>query len=445
MNREVFKSLLLSVLVLSSIAMTWNILFYKSSFENYKSPSTGAKPAVIAESRSASSVVRPSIVLEHSSSGILGQTQTRFIQKTYKLLQRASFSNVVPIAYKSQVPERKGGTSYEILFPAPLMHDTLKKFFQFNEHGDLFPNDVLIDRVEIYPSANGRLIALFSSQNGQNQFYANVLKLNFSALGDAFGKANTVAYERQQLKGKIVYLPTGKTKLRSVMFYYHLEKIDAFIPILFNDPESNVFHSRGKLTYTDGTGQLEQTGNVLQYVNVNPGISNDSQQITDPIYHSYEQLNNYKEWTNDFSYAGLSLSAQRKSETVIFRMRIGDYLAFNTDYYPNPYLTQIELNWKNGQLSSFNRTLLDLNPIDQPGRTTLDSGKEVIQRLRTYSVPVNRIQDLVIGYQLSSPKSNNDYSLEAIPDWFYELNNHWYSVAKATTPSSQQERGETSQ
>ncbi|MFT8318078.1 MAG: two-component system activity regulator YycH [Sporolactobacillus sp.] len=443
MNREVFKSLLLSVLVLSSIAMTWNILFYKSSFENYKSPSAAAKPVAIAKFRSASSVVRPSLVLEHSTSGTLGMTQGNAIQKMYSLLQQASFSNVVPIASRAQIPARRGQTSYEVIFPAPLMHDTLKKFFQFNERGDLLPDKALIDRIEFYPSANGGQVALFSSQSGQNQFYAEVSKLNFDALRSDFRKADTVSYGRQRLKGKIVYLPTGKTKIRSVMFYYHVEKIEDFIPILFNDPENNVFHSRGKLTYTDGTSQLEQTGNVLQYVNVNPGISKSSQQITDPIYHSYELLNNYKEWTNDFSYAGLSLSAHRKSETVIFRMRIGDYLAFNTDYYPNPYLTQIELNWKNGQLSSFNRTLLDLNPIDQPGSTTLDSGKEVIERLRAYSVPVNRIQDLVIGYQLNAPKSENDYSLEAMPGWFYELNNHWYSVSKVTAPQ-QQERGDTS-
>lgn len=433
MTREVFKTLLLGLLVLSSVAMTWNILFYRSDFENYKSPSGSAKSVAISEngSRSASSVVAPTLFLEHSAGGVLGETRTSQVQGAYALIQRASFSDLVPVAYRLQVPARKNDLSYEVIFPAPLMHDTLKKIFGFNEKNTAIPQNVLIDRIEFYTAEKGGLIALFSSQDGRNQFFATANRIDLSVLKHLFARTSSTSYEREHLSGKIAYVPAKKTELPTVMFYYNLKKLDAFVPILFNDPEENIFHNRGKLMYTDGQSQLEQTGNVLQYVNVNPGISDNNQQLTDPIFHSYDLLNNFKEWTDDYGYAGLELSKNRKSETVTFRMRIGDYLAFNTDYYPNPFLTQIELTWKNGQLSSFNRTLLDLNPIDQPGSVSLDSGKSILQKLKAAAVPVSRIQDLTIGYQLAAPKGNNNYSLEATPDWFYKLDNRWYPATDA--------------
>ncbi|MFT8361532.1 MAG: two-component system activity regulator YycH [Sporolactobacillus sp.] len=430
MNRELFKTILLLVLVLSSVAMTWNILFYRSDFESYKSPSGAAKTVAISETgaRSASSVVSPMLFLQHSQTGTFGQSQLNPIQEAYTLMQRATFNNLVPVAYRSQVPARANGPSYELIFPAPLMRDTLKKFFRFSERTTSIPSDVLIDRIEIYSAEKGGMIALFSSQDGQNQFFATVSQLNMNALKHAFSPKNSTAYISQHLDGKIVYLPDQKTELPTVMFYYNLKKLDAFLPILFNDSEENVFHTRGKALYTDGQSQLEQTGDVLQYVNVNPGIS-DTQQLTDPIFHSYDLLNNFKEWTDDYRYAGVDLSKNRKTETVVFRMRIGNYMAFNTDYYPNPFLTQIQLTWKNGQLSNFNRTLLDLNPIDQPGSVTLDSGKLILQQLKLAGVPIHRIQDLTIGYQLESPKSSSDYSIAATPDWFYMLDNHWYAAS----------------
>ncbi|WP_100486602.1 YycH family regulatory protein [Sporolactobacillus pectinivorans] len=423
MNREVFKSILLSVLVLASIAMTWNIWFYKADFKNYKGPSNSTNSVAIAESRKLSDVIRPSLILQKSPEGTVGQIDSNQVMSGYKIFQNAVFTNVqLESAQKS--PARKRGTSsYEIMFPAPLMQETLKEIFHFGDNNVQIPQNVLIDRIEIYQPTSGHgLVAAFRSQNNVDQLSAAVSGTNLNSLSKIFLNGQTGPYGLQQLKGKTLYLPLGNTNVRSEMIYFEKIPVDEFIPILFTDPK-NVFQYRGKTAYTDGTSQLENNSNILQYVD--PGISG-STVMTDPIFHSFEFINNFKAWTDDFMYDGLILSSNQQ-ETVTFRLLLGSYMVYNTEYYPNPFLTTMELTWKSQDLSSFNRTLVTFTRIDEPGSVTLNSGSDVLSMLKKNGVAVNEIEDMAIGYGVDNPQSNDNSSLKATPDWFYKINNRWYS------------------
>ncbi|RYL90863.1 hypothetical protein EWI07_11390 [Sporolactobacillus sp. THM7-4] len=433
LQRETFKSILLSVLVLASVAMTWNIWFYKTDYQNYKGPSESVKQVAIAESREASDVIRPYLILRHTGGLTSGQTENSEIMKAYRLIQNASFIHAYPIFSRKNIPARDGLTSYEIIFPAPLTQETLKKVFQFDQNDLSLPNNVRMDRLEVYPSLlKGRpLVAVFRTQDGTARFYAVINRINVDDLQQVLTNRNWIPYSRQDLMKKRVYLPAVQTKLSGIMTYYEDIPISSFIPALFNDP-NNVFYNRGETAYSDGTRQLEKTGNILQYVN--PGISSGSQGETDPILHSFDFINNFKGWTDDYMYDGITSSVRNQQDEVVFRMRLGDHLVYNTEYYPNPYLTTMELIWKNGELSNLYRTLLNLNPIDEQGTVSLDSGEEMLQKLRAASVPVNEIQDMDIGYRLTRPQQGNGHYLVLTPDWFYKMDNRWYSATDATIP-----------
>lgn len=423
MNREVFKSVLLGVLVLSSIAMTWNIWFYKSDFKNYGGASNSATPVAIAQSQKLTSVIRPSLILQKEPEGTVGQTDNGRVVSGYKIFQNAVFSNVLPSNRQKSLLKKTDTVSYEIIFPAPLMQGTLKKIFRFGDNNVQIPQDTSVDRVEIYlPASGGGMAAVFRSQDNRDQFSATVSKVSLNSLNQIFSGGQTGLYGPHRLRNKMVYLPLGPTKVNTEITYIQKIPVDAFIPILFTDPK-NVFHYRGKTAYTDGTRQLENNSNILQYVN--PGISG-STEMTDPIFHSFEFINNFKAWTNNFVYDGLTLSSNQQ-DTVTFRLQIGNYMVYNTEYYPSPYLTAMELTWKNQDLSSFNRTLITFSSIDEPGSVTLDSGNEVLTTLKKNGVPIEGIEDMAIGYRIANPQSNDNTSLTALPDWFYKINNRWYS------------------
>ncbi|MDF2909900.1 MAG: hypothetical protein K0Q56_781 [Sporolactobacillus laevolacticus] len=431
MHREMFKSILLGALVLASVAMTSNILFYKSDFENY--PTNSAKQVAIAQTRKLTDVIRPNLMLELNSNGEFGQNSNGRIQKVYSLLQQSVFNKLT--TYNNKV-SRGDNPSYKLIFPAPLTRDALTKVFQFDENSSI-PNEVLIDRIELFSSSNGqRITAIFSSPDEKDKLYATVDHMNMNNLKALFTGTKLYPYDRQPLKGKVVYLPDDKTKMHSEVSYYEKLKLEEFLPILFPDPE-NVFPTRGKTAYTDSARQLEQTNNVIQFVN--PSIIRSTEQKQDPLIGSLVWMNSYKLWTDDYIYQGTALKNYRGDGTVTFRMTLGDYMVFNTENYPNWYLSMIELTWRSGELSNYKGTLVNLNLVDNQGDIILDSGKDILNKLSQTSVPVKKIEDMAIGYELNNPQPNDDQSIVATPDWFYKIGGRWYSASRALLPNEKED------
>ncbi|RYM04635.1 hypothetical protein EWH99_09500 [Sporolactobacillus sp. THM7-7] len=438
MNREVFKSILLIILVLASVSMTLNIWFYRTNYE--EGPSGSFKQVAIAESKSIRDVIRPTLALKHSGSETFGQTDSTLVTKTYRLFQNAHFTDVFPLYEKNNLPKRSGSVSYEILFPAPLTLDTLQKVFQFNQNDLSFPRKIQVDRVEVYPStsAGGRLIAIFRSKDGRAEFYAVANNLKIDHLNQTLTSGEPIPYSKQKLSEKSVYLPLENTKIKGWLVYYENMQLESFIPVLFQDPK-NVFVNRNKTTFSDGTSQLEKSGNILQFVN--PEISSGiAQAPEDPIMRSYQYINSFKGWTDDFIYDGINQAENSQRADVDFRIQLGNYRVYNTEYYPNPYLSMIELTWNNGELSNMNRTLLNFRPIGEQGLITLDSGETMLQKLREAGFSVRTIQDMAIGYRLNHPQEENSHSLRATPDWFFKMNNRWYSATDATLPQHGKEK-----
>ncbi|MCO7175242.1 YycH family regulatory protein [Sporolactobacillus kofuensis] len=426
MHREVFKSILLGALVLASVTMTFNILFYKSDFENYNPNST--KRVAIAQARNIPEVIRPNLMLEHNSNGEFGQNSTNQIQRVYTLLRQSIFRESTNYTIGQGT---NNNPHYTLVFPAPLTIDALSKVFSFDDNDkSLTRSKLLIDRVEVFSSPNGRNVnAVFYSPDERSKLYTTVDHLNMNNLKGLYVDTNLHPYDRQALNGKIVYLPDNKTYMYSEISYYQRLSLEEFIPILFTDPD-NVFPSRGKTEYTDSERQMERTNNVIQFVN--PGITSSSGQKQDPIIGSIEWMNNFKIWTDNYIYQGVSLKNSRGDGTATFRMTLGNYMVFNTETYPNWYLSLIELSWKSGELSNYRGTLLDLNPVGGQGRIALDSGKEILDQLSSNTnVQVKKIEDLTIGYELKNPTSDSDQSISATPDWFYKIGGRWYSVTSA--------------
>ncbi|RYL94150.1 two-component system activity regulator YycH [Sporolactobacillus sp. Y61] len=432
MNRETFKSILLAILVLASVAMTWNIWFYKADFQKYQGPSTSATTVSIAEARRLTDVVRPSLALEHTGNEVMGKDRSSEITPVYNVYLSAEFSQVVPNARQKPPLKKNGSTSYEIIFPAPLTGDTLKKVFHFDQDEEEIPKHVMVDRVELYtPGSESGLMAVFRSENGRDQFTALVGKVDTRRLNTLFSKGENRTFSKFSFNRKITYLPDEETTIRPVVLYFEKTPAESFIPVLFTDPR-NVVRSRDKNAYTDWASQLETTSTILQYVN--PGISGGNEAISDPIVHSFDFINKYKAWTDDFMYDGLSISNEGKQNTVDFRILLGDYMLYNTEYYPNMYLTMMELTWKSQELYHFDRTLLTLTRIDAPGEVTLESGQDILDKLRRASVSIHNIQDMAIGYRVNNPKSESIHSLKAMPDWFYKIGGQWYSATETITP-----------
>ncbi|MBM7645506.1 regulatory protein YycH of two-component signal transduction system YycFG [Scopulibacillus daqui] len=440
MTRETGKTILLTLLVLLSVVLTWNIWFYQTSYKSSKGPSDSVKNIAIADSKSLKDVVKPSLAIFYRGNGMYGITKSDSVGKIYSLFRKAKFTNVYPIYGQHNIPQRGGNNGYEIVFPAPVTIAALQKLFNFDSEDLSVQNNLMIDRVEIFNSStnNNQAMALFKTQKDKSAFYATVKDLNMNHLYSLFSNSNLVSYYKQQLKAKTVYLPAVKTKVRSILSFYDTVSFTDFVPILFNDPD-NAVYSKG--SYSDGSHQLEKSGNVLQYVN--PAISDNSADIEDPIIHSYEFVNGHKGWTDDYIYDGITGNSFSEHQEVNFRIKIGNYPIISTEAYPNQYLCLINLAWKDNELQKLNRTLLNLNPIDQRESVTLESGQEVLQMLKTKaSIMPKDIDDLRIGYRMKTVSDSNS-SINLVPEWFYKQKGKWHSIYDAAQPKKPLE-GESS-
>ncbi|WKB35843.1 two-component system activity regulator YycH [Terrilactibacillus sp. S3-3] len=84
-----------------------------------------------------------------------------------------------------------------------------------------------------------------------------------------------------------------------------------------------------------------------------------------------------------------------------------------------------------------NRTLLNLNPIYEKESYTLDSGTDILRKLRSVSISASKIQDLQIGYQLKNPALESGSSVELVPNWFYKQDGRWHAASDAVNAKTQ--------
>ncbi|WP_155216890.1 YycH family regulatory protein [Terrilactibacillus tamarindi] len=426
MTKEAFKSIFLTVLVLLSITLTFSIWFYQTDYKSITPPKTTT--VSIADSKNIHDVIKPYLAISYRGDRILGQDSEESVSKLYELFQKGQYTNV-STDVKKNLPSRGQNPSYEIVFPAPVTIDTLKRLFTFNDNFTV-RNNLYVDRIEVFQSNGnqGKVTAVFRSQNDSAVFYASVNRMNTKQLSDAITSENLRKYLRQSLsREKHVYLPIDKTKVNSERVFYRTLDLKRYISVLYKDPDS-VSNTKNTV-YSDGSSQLEENpGNILHYIKFNPGINKNKDDQDSVIYRSYEFINGYKGWTNNFVYDEFEPSKTHSQDGKTgFRIQLGNYFIYNTDNLGR-YLPVVKLNWESGQLTELYSTLIDMDPIYSKTTYELEGANEVIIELVSKHIQPSKLEDIKIGYNLSNLTDSDSDQIELTPGWFYKQNGRWHPV-----------------
>lgn len=440
-TREFWKTLALSFLVLLSIALTWNIWFFHIDYKNYNSPSDSIKNEASIQNgvtQNLDEVVRPDLtILKPSEGGYLGQSNNETVSKIYSLFKKGKFADYFPVSNETSLPKPDKNV-YELVFPTPISINVIPKIFGMSAVQFNLKDNILIDRVSVYQKkSNHKLVAVFSNGENSPVFYTNVTNINLTSLKSTLSAGNLSEYVKRKLNGKSVFLPISGSKVKAINCFNTPINYQNFVPVFFNNIDTAV---RNKDTYSDGTHQLEKNGDIIQYVN--PNIPDLSQAVQDPILHAFEFINNHKGWTNNYRLDSLSLSPKNSRADVSFRMTINGLPIYSTVPYPFQYLASIDISWENGQLSKLSRTLYNLTLIDTKETVLLKSGPAAINELyMNANIKQSDIQDLKIGYEISSKDTQSNPQIKLVPDWFYELGGRWYSLKSTETVNKQTGQG----
>ncbi|MFC4619674.1 YycH family regulatory protein [Camelliibacillus cellulosilyticus] len=427
MTREFGKSVLLALLVLLSLVLTWFIWTYQGDYESID-PNQSQDIPKIDMSYDLSEVIVPYLLIHKSPNAFNGSMQQSLVDNAiYKELLKAKWT----IDVGTNNPPKQNGDSYELLFSAPVTMDTINELFNFTQTKTRSHVDLLIDRLELYQDTSmNHSVLVFKDGDGDPRFYATSGNLAFKKVKSWVEKANLMPYYRVNFNNKRAYLPAQRQKIDGYVYSYQTVSMDRFKPIFFNDPDK-VSYDKKKQVYSNESSLLESYNDILKYVNLS-ATSSDKAMPSDPIIQSYNFIESHQGWTDDYMYFGLDKNLVngengKADSTVTFRLSEGGLPVFNTNLGDKATIT---MTWMNGQTSpqKVTRTLLNVadssyqsNPEDVP------SAKEIVESLKAVNTPINRIENLVIGYRMEL--DTGQHVVKYHPEWFLKKNGQWWSVS----------------
>lgn len=427
MTRELGKSILLVVLVGLSLTLTWSLWSYQGDYAPMNS-SEPTKITDIASSYNPNEVIKPYQVVRFNSENreLMGKVGNGG-DSLYKLIISA------PLTVQSHLPEKfpnSTGYSYELDFPTPVSSTTIKTLFNFNQQNlSTVSQDWLIDRVEIFQtdekSSNAYIV--FKDEEGNPKFLAKGdIDGLISYNSDAQKSGDWLNYTRLQLTNRSIYIPNEPIKsFSSESRLYSLVGFELYKPILFSDPRQVVYSGN---SYSDGVSQLVNRQKlVMQYYNTIPSYSGSSSTNFDPVFQSYQFINNHKGWTNTFNIDDYTSYPAKAESKVTFRLTENGLPVFSSDDYPYDIESEISLQWNSGELSQLYRTLIEIGVSYQKTKKTLASPLETIKLLEsTGTFKLSSINDFRLGYEMTV--NQDDQSVTLIPTWYFAQDGTWYSV-----------------
>ncbi|WP_223702756.1 YycH family regulatory protein [Sutcliffiella deserti] len=430
MKYENLKSLILTILVLSSLVLTWNLWTYQPDLD-YIHNEELLREVEISEKLEVKNIIRPTKMLFHYEGTHYGTSNSQEISRFIKEMEKWSLYDIENI---STSIEQERFTSYmhtsgkmEVVFPAEVPLETLRHVIGLSE--EEIPS-VSIDRIliDINSQESDPVISLVNYDN-RRVYTAKVNNMSISSLKNSFYQP-AATYEEyvsiQPEADRYIFVPEGPVEITQLHYISNPISPEEFKDALFNAVVTKDRMSVGEV-YTDGQRimSVDRNYSLLQYVNtVNAELGNSPD--LNVIESSIDFVNEHSGWTRDkYLFAGLDQSGL-DVEKAVFRLYVGDYPVFNREG-----LSEISQVWRNNEVYSYTRPIFELRvPITTEQKTiVLPSVTEVKKELMDLSnFDFKMLKDIGIGYRLKRDIGNQGvYILE--PIWVYQDNNGWFELA----------------
>lgn len=452
MSWEMFKSILLSVLIVLSLFLTWNLWNFHSQFKPLEKAGYVQSDVSKHGKVSLNDTVYPLLAIFHEggaeSPGLNAKTSMKAMLNK---VTRASYNHVKQQngKNKNKFRQQVKKDSVSLVFPhaisKPLFQDMLHKGEKQkgqNSGLDTLDDDVMFDVISFHKTPAG-VLAIF--QNGHDT--VATAKTNGLSYGDLhdFKKKTTDSFVSKDLADGPIQLPAESVCVKKISYSsYQWLDIDKFKSVLFDHPHE-VLHQDDY--YKNGAKSLKKKDHTIKFTNPRSAHDNDSSEGKDQtsiVQHSYKYVDGHAGWNDPyvlFDYNPTASDGRLDAKSVTFRLMIGkkqSYPVFASVEGNSPYRDAgtILLNWQGSEDADqphlYARTLLDLPESDLKGaKRKLASGVAVLQELKqAEDIKKGQIHDLRIGYKMDYPPDLN--TLVFTPKWYvlYGKQDHerWKSV-----------------
>ncbi len=425
MRYEQMKSIVLTLLVVISIVITFNLWTYQPDYEPIEKNDT--YDIAISDKKEIKDLILPYKVLYHQADQTYG---TNSDIETNRIMKELATWNLSPLTEltDSLTPADfmklvHGQNNVEIIFPDIVPFSIMRNVLKFEEKA--LPanefNRIIISMKEDNNAESGTIYFVNYDQTDKTVYQATVSTQYLSDFyNDFFLKARKYpSYFRYDLTdSRAIFLPEETTELYSYKYYIDLIDIGNFRNALFSNPSV----VRGDMTeYTDGTSimKIHSESKTLSYINP----SEEAIGLGDPaklFQRSVDYVNEHGGWTDKYRYFSMSSLEQK----IVYRLFLQGYPVFNDNN-----MAEISQIWGNEKVHQYQRPYFSvfLGLPSEPEEIQLTSGYTALDFLLADEF-INKeyVEDIAIGYKLSrDPQFNDQKVIIFEPAWYYKYSGLW--------------------
>ncbi|MEH7414031.1 two-component system activity regulator YycH [Neobacillus drentensis] len=427
MRYENIKSGILTILVLMSLLLTWNLWTYQPNYDTMENSKTVAE-VTVDEKQEVTKIVRPDQVLFHVKGQHYGTNNPDELEKLIKEMSSWAITDVKK--YTDKVGNLdgfiQGSGKAELIFPGDVPIELYRSVL--NIEGKKVPSfnfNRIIINVDDMEKGSG--IVYFASTESQQVYMSHILATNLTEFNREYYK-NAAHYPKffayKASEKRTIFLPEDKTKMSTYKYLPVTLNSDEFKDALFDDPSfvqrSSIPHGE-EFTNDSSKMTVNYDSNILQYINP---TTDDSfvESSYDLVKRSIDFVNEHGGWTDPFRY----VSKSEYKRSVTFRL-------YSTDGYPifnDSGLSEINEEWGRDEINKYVRPniTLDLPLITEMQKVTPPSGHEVLTLLQSNkNFKPELLEELVLGYRMERDLEENKLILLE-PVWFYRYDKTWGQI-----------------
>lgn len=427
MKYETIKSLILTVLVVTSVVLTWNLWTHQPKYEFIDKKIM--HEVSISEPKEGTELIKPMRVLFHMDGQHYGTVEDGMINKLLDDLSTWSLYGLTTEKVDrspKQVKELYESTNHiEFVFPDVIPFELYKGILHIEVEGEELP-PASFDRIIIQfdqGSHEMSSIYFFATEEGILYKSSANKQLITSLLEEVQHDLNNYDhYEKVTFTGgQEDFLPAEPIELPRYKYLSDYIDPERFQNALFSDPG---FVRRDVLTdgenFTDGSAlmKVNYTTNMIFYINpsheLEPGIALPNRYL---LEQSINFVNDHAGWTDQYRYFKIAAANQE----VVFRLFMKGYPVFNPDG-----MAEIKQSWGRDKIYQYRRPYFILDaPLPEQTKVVLPTGQQALDKLKSDpDFQMKLLEKLLIGYKLTI-EPDNPKVLALEPTWYYYYDGSW--------------------
>ncbi|CAG9622906.1 YycH family regulatory protein [Sutcliffiella rhizosphaerae] len=437
MKYENVKSLILTILVLMSLWLTWNLWTYQPEREFVNNEGV-ISDVEISQKLERNQLVKPNLILYHYEEehhGAMDSSHiTRFLDE-FKNWSLYDIELMNSASHRDFTSFLHGNRKMEVVFPAEIPLNTFRFMTNFSESD---PPSVPISRIVIdfNNQIEGIDPSIYLVNYAEEEVYrAKVSSLSLYELERSFyqtGRTFPSYLAVPAEEDRYLFLPAlaNEEEQRHRKYHYFTDQLnpELFKDALFSNP--NIVAKDQTIDgeiYRDDSSlmRVHAQDSKLQYVN--PGNSSGSGNSMDfnVIERGIDFVNDHAGWTGPVENYRLDRwNRLSLGHTVHFRMYLGDLPIFNFDPDGTAEIKQI---WNNNEIYEYERPTFEFGVLVTQESKQLPSGNRVMQELNRLKVDLSNVSNIRIGYELrKDPSQEKIFILD--PVWLYQEGNFWTKI-----------------